>query len=299
MTRIKVLITGISGFLGSQMAAKLEHADYEVYGLDMRPSPRPRFVCAPLSLESLSSFNQQFDYILHFAGGASVAQSFADEGLEWRNTVQATLSVSEFHQKHNPSAHLIYPSSAAVYGIHPGLIGEEAECSPLSPYGECKLEAERHLLDYHYTSGAPLNIIRFFSIYGEGLRKQLIFDTCCRLQNIGTAAELVCYGSGEEQRDFIHVDDAVELIFMLMQQKLKQLVVNGGNGKGITVKRIIELLAAEFAYQGKVHFSKKARIGDPVSLIADNGHIRALGYSPQVEIEEGIKRYVKWYKKEY
>lgn len=295
----KVLITGISGFLGSHTVARLEQAGYEIYGIDIRPSAHPHFICAPISLGALSSFGLRFDYILHFAGGSSVAKSLADPELEWQNTVGSTLAVLEFHQKYNPLAHLIYPSSAAVYaGQYSELISEDACCAPLSPYGHCKLEAEKYLLSYQDRNKAALNIIRFFSIYGEGLRKQLLFDICRRLQKIGSATQFECFGSGEEQRDFIHIDDAVALILMLMRQKTKERIINGGNGTRTTVRRIIELLAAGFGYTGKLEFNGRTRAGDPFSLVADNSKIRALGYVPQIGVEEGVRGYVNWYKKE-
>ena len=136
--------------------------------------------------------------------------------------------------------------------------------------------------------------MRFFSIYGAGLKKQLLWDTCNRFSQVGKKA--VFFGKGSETRDWIHVEDAAELLFMLSQVDQGMQIINGGSGKARTVREVIEFVATLFGAERMVEFNQVCREGDPQYYWADISEALAIGWKPTISFDEGVRIYVDWHK---
>jgi UDP-glucose 4-epimerase len=197
---------------------------------------------------------------------------------------------------HSPQSRLIAASSAAVYGSgHSGPISEDAALTPMSPYGQHKLMMEQLCRSYAMSYGIGSTVVRLFSVYGSGLRKQLLWDVCSRLQE--NNRELVLGGTGEEIRDWCDVRDVVRLLAMFAQSPQAESfrVINGGSGQSMRVSEVASLLAEHWGRVG-VRFSGTVRAGDPFSLLADNAALHATGFAWHIPPSQGIANYVRWFK---
>ncbi len=301
---MKVLVTGAYGFLGRHLAKKFKQEqchvigighgkwyveEYEKWGID-------EWVESTITFETLININQAFDIIVHCGGSGSVGYSKSNPYEDFQKSVQSTLSVLEYIRLRSPRSKFIYPSSVAVQGSLPDLpIREELVSTPISPYGFHKKIAEELCLSYNRNFGLNIGVIRFFSIYGDGLKKQLLYDACKKIENCKTE-DVTFWGTGEETRDWIHVDDAVSLIYQFGIQIKGFDIVNGGSGIRIEILELLNLLKEEIGTNLKINFNNEVRIGDPMYFWADISHLKKYNWTPKVSLSEGIKSYVKYYK---
>ncbi|NOT98961.1 MAG: NAD-dependent epimerase/dehydratase family protein, partial [Sideroxydans sp.] len=183
-----VLITGAAGFIGRHIALEFAKQGWHVIGLgrgdwvDSHESGLSAWHCSEVTLDALVQYAGKPDVIVHCAGGASVGFSVEQPAVDFDLTVKTTSNVLEYIRLYTPATRLVYPSSAAVYGQVKTLpIIETAHLNPVSPYGVHKLMAESLCQLYAKEFGLSVAMVRLFSIYGNGLRKQLLWDACKKL----------------------------------------------------------------------------------------------------------------------
>lgn len=299
-----VLITGANGFLGRNISLFLHSKGFSVFGIgrghfsetEKQNLGFKHWITSDISVASIRQFNTNFDYIIHCAGGASVATSINDPVEDFRNTVSATLDVLEFIRIHSPTCKLIYPSSAAVYGEH-----DDSEISitdalnPASPYGFHKKMAEDLCLSYNKFFMVDISIIRFFSVYGPGIKKQLIWDACNKIKDSSDTA--LFWGTGQETRDWIYISDAMELIYSVMLIPDSLLIVNGGSGVSTTIENTLKLLAQSLGNEAiNITFNGASKTGDPCHYKANIKECSQLNWQPKVTLKEGLTAYINWFK---
>ncbi len=298
-------VTGAGGFLGAAAAAALRRAGWRVAGIGHRPQvgapPEGCWIEGDVEAvrlgEALGAMGPP-ELVIHAAGGASVAASVTDPEGDRRRSLGSLQALLGFLRSEAPQARLVFPSSAAVYGQAEGALTEDRPLQPVSPYGRHKAEAEALIAQAATNWGLDAVIVRFFSAYGPGLRKQLLWELGRRLAS--GEDEVVLAGSGQETRDFIHVDDAVDLMLgcAALSRGPAPLTLNGGTGAGITVREAGELLARALGATARIGFSGEPRTGDPVSLVADTRRASEIGFAAQVPFADGIRRYAAWLKRQ-
>jgi UDP-glucose 4-epimerase len=305
---MNVWITGANGFIGSYLARELADAGYAVHGIGhgaIHDSDRQRLGLKTwlrgeidaANLNALAAAHGLPSKIYHLAGGSSVGLSIAQPFEDFSRTVASTARLLEWLRGSAPQCHVIAASSAAVYGAdHNGPISEEAVSAPMSPYGEHKLMMEQLCNSYASSFGLRSTVARLFSVYGPHLRKQLLWDICCRLQQRDPT--LVLGGTGDEIRDWTEVHDVARLLMTLgdLPQQDTFRVVNGGSGRGTRVADIANMLVRNWGCDVTVRYSGVVRAGDPFSLLAEDTHLRHLAFDWRIPIDRGIADYVRWFK---
>ena len=136
-------------------------------------------------------------------------------------------------------------------------------------------------------------IIRFFSIYGPGLTKQLLWDASVKFREHGDRPA-VFWGTGEETRDWIFIDDAAELILAASTTRERYSIMNGASGIRTTVRETLQLLCTAMDIAPSFTFNNSVRPGDPRFYNADISRVSALGWRPSTSFSDGIRRYVGW-----
>lgn len=303
-----VWITGANGFIGRYLTRELAGAGQAVHGIGHGAIEDP--VAQRLGLQTW--LNGEIDAanlnalagrsglpskIFHLAGGSSVGLSIAQPYEDFSRTVSSTARLLEWLRGSAPDCRLIVASSAAVYGAqYAGPISEDAATVPMSPYGQHKLMMEQLCRSYAANFGIRSVVARLFSVYGRHLRKQLLWDICCRLQQ--GERTLVLGGTGAEVRDWTDVRDVARLLRKLGELPLpeKFYVINGGSGRGTSVAEVTNVLIKNWDGDIAARFSGVVRAGDPFSLLADDASLRRLSFDWRISIEGGLADYVKWFK---
>lgn len=296
------VVTGAHGFLGRHVARHLADAGYTVTGIghgawDRAESERFGLTfwhTADITLDELVTYAGEPDVMVHCAGSGSVAFSMSHPHQDYVRTVSTTAAVLEYVRLHSPRTAVVYPSSAAVYGAAERLpIRESDALHPTSPYGVHKYMAEKLCRSYADHFGIAVAVVRFFSVYGEGLQKQLLWDACSK----ATRGEATFFGTGAELRDWLHVKDAASLLqAAALHASPSCPIVNGASGEGLTVRDVLAEIFRAYGSMATLDFSGMPRPGDPVGYHADVTAATAWGWQPAVAWRDGMRRYVDWFK---
>jgi len=307
--KVSCWVTGAHGFIGRHLSRYLALCRWRVAGIghgawtqnEARAWGVDYWLNGEVGIANLAQIEREWgspEVVFHLAGGSSVGGALANPLEDFRRTVVSTSELLEWLRRNARAARLVAVSSAAVYGAgHGGLIMETARTLPLSTYGAHKLMME--VLCRSYATNYELNVVlpRLFSVYGCGLKKQLLWDMCEKLST-GKSVELG--GSGEEPRDWIEVRDAVRGLHCVSQiASVEAPSINIASGRGTTVREVLSMVATPWAASGArlpiVSFSGRSRPGDPFSLVADVSRMRSLGISTTIPVSQGIADYVAWY----
>ena len=306
----RILITGAHGFIGKHLAQFLATAGHQVCGLGHGIWPESEAAAwglvrwtngdiVPSNLRQLQQSLGTPDVVYHLAGGSSVGVAVANPREDFFRTVVTTAELLDWLRLDAPEAKLVAVSSAAVYGSgHAGRIAEQATLNPYSPYGHHKRLMEELCRSYAASYGQRATVARLFSVYGLGLKKQLLWDLCSRLA--AGASPLSLGGSGDELRDWTEVHDVVRALALLADTASSEVpLFNVGTGVATPVRRVAGLLAQAWAADTEatpLAFSGATRAGDPFSLVADPARLAAMGFAWQCPLEQGIADYVHWFR---
>jgi len=299
----KILITGAKGFLGSNVSRYFKNLGYKTYGighggLSIEESQNiglDYWKKDDISIKSILEFDQKFDLIVHCGGSGSVGFSVEYPYDDFKKTVDGTLEVLEYMRLYNNEAQLIYPSSPAVQGEHTDTpINESYIGKPASPYGYHKKIAEDLCRSYSEKYDLKVSVIRLFSVYGEGLKKQLLWDAYKKIQN--SDIEVIFWGTGKETRDFIHVNDVLSIIIKLLKSNNKFEIVNGGTGQKHTIKDVVERIRDLINPKINIKFNNQVKVGDPIYYWADLDRLKKYDFKTEIKFENGIKSFLSWAK---
>lgn len=283
------LVTGGYGFIGSHVATRLETSGYRVLRVGRGTaghSWKDAFSAWDLS-------NSETGLIVHCAGPPTVGAVARDPVEDFRASVVGLMDLVELIAERAPQFRFVFCSSAAVYGNSPNdCLSESQKTQPVSAYGTHKLVCELLLQQRCRDLGLHGAIVRLFSVYGEGLRKQLLWDACNKLHNFSG----IFHGTGDEERDFIHVEDAVEVLLLGARKASPQCpIVNGGTGVATSVREVLAHIASSLGTAAQPTFTGIAPPNDPRRLCADSTLLRSWGFAPQVSWEKGVDRYLQWF----
>src|ERR1700722_88177 len=301
-------VTGARGFIGRHLALHLRDQGLTVCGIGHGHLPIDVWVQAGLAKWSNSEITAEAlaqlatepgvpDLVFPLAGGSAVGASLDAPLEDFNRTANTTIRLLDWLRTHAPRSKLLVASSAAVYGDTAGALAEEARLpAPVSPYGYHKFMMEQLCHEYSHVFGLETAVLRMFSVYGEGLRKQLLWDCSVKLPAATDSIDLG--GSGEELRDWIHVDDAVAMLRLAAQRASVECpVFNGGSGTAVRVRDIVTMLSSALRSTARVEFSGVRRAGDPAALVAGTRRIAAAGARCRVPLDVGVQRYAEWFRR--
>ena len=284
-------ITGAAGFIGSHIARRARAEGFRTVEMGRGAKDYDTALDGPMMMRALRDHGVP-DVVVHAAGPGSVGRAEAEPKRTWIDIVGASMKLRTFLERHAPRAWVIYTSSCAVYGGLDAPHREDALLLPVSHYGRFKLQSEKILL----TSSLPVVCLRLFPVYGRGLRARLPWDLGRKLLHAKHDRwNLNLDGTGQEQRDFVHVDDVADAVMRLSTDAFPTgLVCNIGTGTTTTVAEFARLMRKLMAVPTPLVFTGRARPVDPFAYVADTALQRAHGLEASVSLPDGLTDYVRW-----
>jgi len=294
---VKILIIGSKGFIGSHCVSFFSK-EHEVWQCDVVVDyTSPNYLLLDASNADYNDVfqNQQFDICINCSGAASVPDSIKNPQRDFILNTHNVFKQLDAIRKYNANCKYINLSSAAVYGNPVELpVTENQELAPISPYGMHKKMAEEICKEFYNLYAIETCSLRVFSAYGNGLKKQLFWDL---YQKYKSNKSIVLYGTGNESRDFININDLVVAInCVMLQDEFEGGVINVANGKELAIKTVVTLFFKQIDPEINFSFEGQKRVGDPINWVANIDKLSMKGYKQKVGIEEGISNYVKWLK---
>ena len=331
---MNILVTGGAGYIGGTVAGLLVERGHQATVFDNLGHGRRDLVPAGVEfvegeladrqqLESLfeeaAKKGQPFDAVMHFAALIEAGESMVKPEIYFRNNTASTLSLLEAMLAKGPKK-LVFSSTAAVYGepeVVP--IEENARLQPTNTYGESKLLVEHMLRWFNRIHGLRYASLRYFNVAGapegpNGVTRgeahepeshliPLILDVALgRRQSIRIYGDDYPTADGTCIRDYIHVSDLADAHLLALEalEKQDRLIYNLGNGKGFSVREVIESArrVTGHAIPAEVH---PRRAGDPAVLVASSEKaIRELGWKPQyTQLDDILRTAWAWHQKRY
>lgn len=288
---MKIGITGATGFVGRKLVSHFLDAGKEIRVLGIeKKSPfgnKVDFIHGDLTTgEGIDNFLVGVDCLVHLA-----ARNLPPDSKMINDNVLATHNLIEKALKF-PIKHIFFTSSVAVYGNNRGKKFREYDSIfPNTEYGLTKYLAERIIQYWGTVTGCPITVVRPFNMYGPGNHKGIIYEFC---KNIKDKGKLVIYGSGKQSRDFLYIDDAIEIMSILIQKKVKG-IFNIGRGETHSVLDVVKTFEWVMGKKIKVTFdaaesAKVFNINYSLSAIQ-----KSMKWKAKTSLSEGIRRTLEWY----
>ncbi|CAN7581298.1 GDP-mannose 4,6-dehydratase [Paenibacillus sp. LjRoot153] len=300
---MKVLITGGYGFIGSFVAERFYKEGYEVYIIDNMSAGNKQYVDFKhkgyvLSVEDRKCEeifrSNRFDTVVHLAAQVSVKTSVEDPRLDSKSNVLGLSNMLSLSQKYNVHK-FIFASSAAVYGNNEEIpLPETAVCDPISPYGINKWIGETYCSKWKELYGLETLCFRFSNVYGP--RQGSVGEggvISIFMERAISGTELVVYGDGGQQRDFIYVEDVADAIYRSSYSSLSGVYNLSTN----TENSINELISALQGLHGTVALKHlDQRQGDIYCSKLDNRRIaNDLDWVPKYSFQQGLAKTYDWF----
>ena len=291
---MKIIVIGSKGFIGQHLCSYYRQQGQEVWGADVMVdyvNTESYFQIDSTNSDFSSVFqDHEFDLCINCSGAASVPESIKNPVRDYFLNTVNVFRILEAIRRYRPECAFINLSSAAVYGNPERLpIQEKDATQPLSPYGIHKLQSEqicREFFEFHRLRTCSL---RIFSVYGNGLKKQLFWDL---FQKATSGQPFTLYGTGMESRDYIHVEDLVRAIDLIAENSdFKADIINVANGEEVLIKDAVATFFSCFAEDINYSFSGESREGDPVNWKAEISKLKSYGYQARVDMSTGLEAY--------
>ena len=310
----KYLVTGAAGFIGSRVSEMLIEQGHAVTGVDnlndaydvrmkeyrlRKLQVLPGFTFQKINISERGSVEKlpAFDAIINLAARAGVRDSIEDPWAFMESNVTGTLNLLELARRHGIKK-FIQASTAGIYGSSPVLpTPETAESDhPLQPYAASKKSAEVLCHAYHFMHGLDITIFRYFTVYGPAGRPDMVMFRFAKWIFEGQLVHL--YGSGEQSRGFTYLDDIARGTILGLKP-MGYEIINLGGHETMTINQMIIMLEELTGKKAQIQ-NHPAQRADIFANWADiNKAKRLLSWKPEMDLLEGIKLLVDWYRSEH
>lgn len=311
------LVTGGAGFIGSHLVDRLLATDVanvtvvddfnDFYDQSIKRNniqdhlKDPRYRIHEIDIRDRSALEKifagtNFDCVVHLAARAGVRPSLSEPQLYTETNINGTLNLLELARQNNIKQ-FVFGSSSSVYGINAKVPFSEDDPirQPISPYAATKGAGELLCHTYSHLYGLRCVCLRFFTVYGPRQRPDLAIHKFAKL--ISAGKPIPVFGDGTTRRDYTYVDDIIDgVMAAISYDKTNYEVFNLGESRTVELNELISLLEKELDTHAIID-RQPSQPGDVPQTFADISKARELlGYDPKTQIEEGLPRFVEWFR---
>ncbi len=312
-----ILVTGGAGFIGSHLCERLLSEQGKVICFDNFDS----FYDPNIKMKNVETVKKKFpdlfelvtgdirnpehlkgvfqksqiDFVIHLAARAGVRPSISDPLLYQDVNIRGTIVLLESCKSHRIN-NFIFASSSSVYGENQRVpfTEEDLDIQPISPYGATKRAGELLCYSYHHLYGMNIACLRIFTAYGPKQRPEMAIHKFTRM--IDRGEKIPMFGDGSSRRDYTYIDDLMDGILGVIHYHKGFEIYNLGESQTTSLKDLIRLIERAFGKTANIEMFEP-QPGDVSVTYADITKAkRMLKYQPGVKMDEGIKRFVEWYK---
>jgi UDP-glucuronate 4-epimerase len=314
---MKVLVTGVAGFIGMHCAQRLLQRGDQVVGIDnfstyysvelkkdrLARLKHARFDFQQVDIADAAGLISIFDRtrpeaVLHLAAQAGVRYSIDNPQVYVQTNMVGFANLLECCRKY-PPRHLVFASSSSVYGSNPHLPWSESHNvdHPVSLYAATKKSNELMAHVYHHVHGLNATGLRFFTVYGPWGRPDM--SAMLFAQAIMQGKPIQVFNHGDMQRDFTYIDDIVEGTVRVLDRPAPYAIFNIGNHQPVALLDYIAALERALGKEARLEM-KPMQPGDVKSTYADTSALRAaVGFAPSTPLDTGLARFAAWFKQYY
>jgi UDP-glucuronate 4-epimerase len=311
-----ILVTGGAGFIGSHFILKLLDNGYDVicvdvmneyYDVQLKKDRLKQFedkikfyktdIANKDELEKIFKENK-IDKICNFAAQAGVRYSLENPFIYAETNYVGTLNLFELAKRYKIN-HIIHASTSSIYGLNEDMPFTEDQRvdTPISIYSATKRGCELLAHSYNHLFGLNITCLRFFTVYGPFGRPDMALFKFTK--NILDDKPIDVYNNGDMTRDFTYVKDIVEGFFLALEKPMGYCIINIGNGNPTKLMDYVKFVEENLGKKAKINFMGM-QPGDVKETSADISKAKELlGYEPKVNVEEGVKHFIDWYKDYY
>jgi UDP-glucuronate 4-epimerase len=323
---MKILITGVAGFIGFSLAKTLLAQNHYVYGIDnlnnyydvrlkkkrllfLRNNYKNKFIFSKIDISVSKKINKyftkkNFDKVFHFAAQAGVRYSLTHPE-KYLNSNLVGFSNVIFNCKRKKIKNFIYASSSSVYGGIKKIPFRESDkvSSPLQYYAATKISNEAIAESYSKLYKIKCTGLRFFTVYGPWGRPDMALFSF--VKNIFNNKFINVYNKGNHFRDFTYIDDAIRMTIKVSKSnkyfntKNYHRILNIGTGNPVPLKKYLNIIENEVGKKAKIKYLKIQK-GDMIKTYACVKRLKSIvDINKRVSLKKGISNFVEWYKNYY
>jgi len=296
---MKILITGSGGFIGYHLLEKLKREGNKVIGIDNGfhlCKANSRYLQADIrNAKLMDELIKKVDIVFHLAAQIHVDYSIKYPKETYDINLTGTLNILSACLKHKKR--LVFASTSEIYGTSQSeFMDENHSLNPHSPYAASKLAADRLCYSYYKTYGLDVAILRNFNTFGPFQNDDSYGGVIAKFTKRAFKNEpLEIYGDGEQQRDYMYIDDALKGYEICAQNNLNGRPINIGSGKTVKIKNIAKIIKNLTGSKSKIIYVN-SRMGEVERLCAETNFAKKFGFISGTDFEKDIAKYVKWYK---
>jgi UDP-glucuronate 4-epimerase len=311
---MKVLVTGVAGFIGMHCAQRLLARGDEVVGVD-NLSPyysvqlkkdrlkQLSLQCEVLDIADAAALNEVFERhnpeaVLHLAAQAGVRYSIENPGSYVQANLVGFANLLECCRRH-PPRHLVFASSSSVYGANTKLPWSEEDKvdHPVSLYAATKKSNELMAHVYSHLYSLSVTGLRYFTVYGPWGRPDM--SPMLFSKAILEGRPIQVFNHGDMQRDFTYIDDIVEGTIRVLDRPSRYAVYNIGNHQPVELLDYIAALGRALGKEPRLEM-KPMQPGDVKATYADTSALqKAVGFAPSTPLGVGLERFAQWFRQYY
>lgn len=301
-----VLITGVAGFIGSNLAQRLLNEGYSVIGIDnlsygVREQIPEGVEFHQLDIRSKRIYEvfHNIDYAFHFAAKNCISDCQLDPVETADINVSGTVNVFEA-AKQSRVKKLVYAESSALYEGSTLLPTPESEIKPQSFYALSKFACMEFADAYQRFFGLPMTALRYFCVYGprQDYRRTIPPVFSAFIIRLLKGEQPIIFGTGEKRRDFIHIDDVNDFhLSCIRDERTTGKVFNLGSGVDYSINEIYDVIARLLDSTVKPIFEPDLP-GEAFANLADISEAKKIGWSPKIALEEGLRSSIDFIREE-